>query len=145
MLQVQSAKTAELHSTLGNRPAMEGLCRQSPSGRHRQAWGSGGLIARLTVHRGLRQFDGAVDNNNTGGEEEGLIRLFQDEKRGPLPSPLGTENVGKGREIANHSGPPGFQASWKWNFDHVNHTQWCRDYSSLWEYHCPLPVPLTSY
>lgn len=57
-----------------------------PSGRHRHVRGSGGfsgLISRLSVNRGLSQFDRAVDDNNLGAENDRLIRLFQDDKRPP--------------------------------------------------------------
>lgn len=106
-LQLQSARTVELR---GAQARQRGKSRngstvgyQSPSGR--QAWGSGGLISRLSVNWGLSQFDRAVDNNSLGGEDDWLIRLFQHEKRAPYITP-GNRKCREGRRVPQSSRLP---------------------------------------
>lgn len=52
-----------------------------------QAWGSGGLISRLSVNQGLSQFDRVVDNSKLGAGDGELTRLFQGWKEAPLHQP----------------------------------------------------------
>lgn len=54
------------------------------------------VVSRLSVNQGLSRFNRAVDNNNLGGEDDGLIRLFRDEKRASYITP-GNRKCRKGR------------------------------------------------
>lgn len=96
-LQLWSARTTELHSALSGKSRNGGTSvAKAPVGGTAKPGAQVVWFQDSLSTRGLSQFDRAVDNNNLGGEDDGLIRLFQDEKRAPHITP-GNRKCREGR------------------------------------------------